>query len=98
MASDIASRGIDLEGITHVISCGFPKDLKFYIHRAGRTGRASRDGNCIALYRESDAKSIESLSKQGIHFLYKEIKSSTGLSILELSKLSKYSSSIDFIK
>ena len=41
VASDIASRGIDLEGITHVISCGFPKDLKFYIHRAGRTGRAS---------------------------------------------------------
>lgn len=74
VASDIASRGIDLEGITHVISCGFPKDLKFYVHRAGRTGRASRDGNCIALYKESDAKSIESLEKQGIHFLYKEVK------------------------
>ena len=74
VASDIASRGIDLEGITHVISCGFPKDLKFYIHRAGRTGRASRDGQCIALYKESDAKSIQSLIKQGIAFEHQDVK------------------------
>mgnify|MGYP002533046741 CR=1 FL=1 len=70
----VASRGIDLEGITHVISCGFPKDLKFYIHRAGRTGRASRDGQCIALYKESDAKSIQSLIKQGIEFEHQDVK------------------------
>lgn len=74
VASDIASRGIDLEGITHVISCGFPKDLKFYIHRAGRTGRASRDGLCIALYKESDTKSIQSLIKQGIAFEHQDVK------------------------
>ena len=74
VASDIASRGIDLEGITHVISCGFPKDLKFYIHRAGRTGRATRDGQCIALYKESDAKSIQSLIKQGIEFEHMDVK------------------------
>lgn len=74
VASDIASRGIDLEGITHVISCGFPKDLKFYIHRAGRTGRASRDGQCIALYQLSDQKAIDSLMRQGIEFEHKEIK------------------------
>ena len=74
VASDIASRGIDLEGITHVISCGFPKDLKFYIHRAGRTGRASRDGQCIALYKESDTKSIQSLIKQGIEFKHQDVK------------------------
>ena len=55
VASDIASRGIDLEGITHVISCGFPKDLKFYIHRAGRTGRASRDGQGIE-FEHQDVK------------------------------------------
>ena len=46
VASDIAARGIDLDGVTHVISCGFPKDLKYYIHRAGRTGRAQRDLYC----------------------------------------------------
>lgn len=74
VASDIASRGIDLEGITHVISCGFPKDLKFYIHRAGRTGRAKRDGQCIALYQLSDQKSIDSLMKHGIEFIHKDVK------------------------
>lgn len=52
VASDIASRGIDLEGVTHVISCGFPKDLKFYMHRAGRTGRAGRDGLAIAIAKK----------------------------------------------
>ena len=74
VASDIATRGIDLEGITHVISCGFPKDLKFYIHRAGRTGRANRDGQCIALYQEKDEKAIHSLMKQGIEFEHKDVK------------------------
>ncbi len=68
VASDIASRGIDLDGVTHVISCGFPKDLKYYIHRAGRTGRANRDGVCIALYQDSDANAIASLMRKGIEF------------------------------
>lgn len=74
VASDIASRGIDLDGITHVISCGFPKELKYYIHRAGRTGRASRHGFCIALYKDSEKKSILSLKKKGISFEHKDIK------------------------
>lgn len=74
VASDIASRGIDLEGITHVISCGFPKDLRFYHHRAGRTGRAGRDGMAIALYGTRDEKNIESLKKQGIVFEEMDVK------------------------
>lgn len=74
VASDIASRGIDLEGVTHVISCGFPKDLKFYIHRAGRTGRAQRDGLCIALYQEKDQKAIQSLMNQGITFSHRDVR------------------------
>ncbi|MGM9912611.1 DEAD/DEAH box helicase [Floccifex sp.] len=74
VASDVASRGIDLEGITHVISCGFPKDLNFYVHRAGRTGRVDRDGVCIALYQEKDQSAIKSLEKKGIHFESKDIR------------------------
>lgn len=74
VASDIASRGIDLEGVTHVISCGFPKDLKFYFHRAGRTGRAGRDGMAIALYSDKDAQAIASLKKQGIAFKDMDVK------------------------
>ena len=74
VASDIASRGIDLEGITHVISCGFPRDLKFFIHRAGRTGRANRDGLCIALYQPEDMRSIDALKRNGVVFEHKDVK------------------------
>ncbi|MDB7985501.1 DEAD/DEAH box helicase [Faecalicoccus pleomorphus] len=74
VASDIASRGIDLEGITHVISCGFPKDLKFYVHRSGRTGRANRDGVCYALYHEKDEVTIKDLMHQGIVFEHQDIR------------------------
>ena len=68
VATDLAARGIDLDTVTHVISCGFPEDLEFYIHRAGRTARAGSTGICYALYRESDDAAIRSLMKQGIHF------------------------------
>lgn len=68
VATDLASRGIDVEEVTHVISCGFPKDLSFYIHRAGRTGRMDQTGICYALYKDSDDSAIRSLMKQGIHF------------------------------
>ena len=74
VASDIASRGIDLEGITHVISCGFPKELPFYKHRAGRTGRAGRDGLAIALYTPKDENAIAALRRQGIEFQEMDIK------------------------
>ena len=74
VASDIASRGIDLEGITHVISCGFPKDLKFYEHRSGRTGRAGRDGLAIAIASPKDQQPVVTLRKRGIDFKEMDIK------------------------
>ncbi len=74
VATDIASRGIDIEGITHVISCGFPNDLDFYIHRAGRTGRNNREGTCFALYKDNDEKAIKALMNKGIIFEHKSFK------------------------
>ena len=53
---------------------GFPKELQFYTHRAGRTGRNEKDGICYVLYKEEDLPSIQSLSKQGIRFSAKEFK------------------------
>lgn len=44
IASDLASRGIDVEGITHVINYDLPEDPELYVHRIGRTARAGRDG------------------------------------------------------
>ncbi|MBR2825265.1 MAG: DEAD/DEAH box helicase [Solobacterium sp.] len=68
VATDLAARGIDVDTVTHVISCGFPDDLEYYIHRAGRTARAGKDGSCFALYHESDDSSIRSLMNRGIRF------------------------------
>ncbi len=74
VATDLAARGIDLDTVTHVISCGFPEDLEFYVHRAGRTGRAGSDGICYALYKESDDAAIRSLMKSGIHFEHRRYR------------------------
>jgi len=48
IASDLAARGLDVEGITHVINHDLPEDPEVYIHRIGRTARAGRRGNAIS--------------------------------------------------
>jgi ATP-dependent RNA helicase RhlE len=47
VATDVAARGLDLEGITHVINFDPPEEDKGYVHRTGRTGRAGRSGTAI---------------------------------------------------
>lgn len=89
VASDIASRGIDLEGITHVISCGFPKDLKFYQHRSGRTGRAGRDGLAIAIYTPKDEGAIATLRRQGIDFKEMDVKNEQFVEVKDRTKRTK---------
>ncbi len=74
VATDIAARGLDIDGITHVISMGFPSELDFYIHRSGRTGRAGKEGTCFAIYKESDDAAIRSLKERGYHFEHKNFK------------------------
>lgn len=68
VASDIAARGLDIENISHVISLGFPKDLSYFKHRAGRTGRAGKTGVCLTIYKDNDQNSIVTLIKEGIDF------------------------------
>jgi ATP-dependent RNA helicase DeaD len=48
IATDVASRGIDVQGITHVINYDLPTDIENYVHRIGRTGRIGKDGVAIA--------------------------------------------------
>lgn len=74
VATDIAARGIDIDGISHVISLGFPKELDYYIHRSGRTGRAGQDGVCFALYKKQDDAMIRSLEVKGISFQHRSLK------------------------
>jgi superfamily II DNA/RNA helicase len=49
VATDVAARGIDVEGITHVVNYQCPEDEKTYLHRTGRTGRAGRTGVAVTL-------------------------------------------------
>jgi superfamily II DNA/RNA helicase len=49
VASDLASRGIDVEGITHVVNFDLPDDPDLYVHRIGRTARAGREGHAWSL-------------------------------------------------
>ena len=49
VATDVAARGIDVEGVTHVINLQCPDDEKTYVHRIGRTGRAGRTGVAVTL-------------------------------------------------
>lgn len=74
IASDVASRGIDIDGISHVVSMGLPKQLQFYMHRAGRTGRNEKDGTCYLLYNENDLEAIRTLNRKGVNFTAREFK------------------------
>ena len=74
VATDLAARGIDIEGVSHVINDGIPRDLEFFIHRVGRTGRNNLPGTAISLYSPADDTAIAELEKTGIKFTPKAIK------------------------
>ncbi len=53
VATDLASRGIDVKHITHVINYDLPRFAEDYVHRIGRTGRADKNGYAISLVNET---------------------------------------------
>lgn len=69
VATDVAARGIDVEGITHVINYDLPQDVESYVHRIGRTGRANREGIAYSLVSPKEysmLKQIKSVTKGDI--------------------------------
>ena len=69
VATDVAARGLDIDGISHVFNFDLPNDPEVYVHRVGRTGRAGKSGIAISLVtpRERHRLSrIEQYSKQQI--------------------------------
>ncbi|KGL88570.1 putative ATP-dependent RNA helicase DDX43, partial [Charadrius vociferus] len=54
VATDLASRGLDVHDITHVFNFDFPRNIEEYVHRVGRTGRAGRTGEAVTLVTKND--------------------------------------------
>lgn len=54
VTTDVAARGIDIEGLTHVVNYSVPRDPEFYVHRVGRTGRAGRRGVAVTFVTFED--------------------------------------------
>jgi superfamily II DNA/RNA helicase len=63
VASDVAARGLDIEGLSHVFNFDVPIHAEDYIHRIGRTGRAGREGHSFTLASESDGRFVDAIEK-----------------------------------
>ena len=63
IATDIAARGIDIAGLSHVFNYDMPMEPEAYVHRIGRTGRAGRDGTAISFCCIDEIKQLEQVEK-----------------------------------
>jgi superfamily II DNA/RNA helicase len=63
IASDLASRGLDVEGITHIINYDLPDDPEVYVHRIGRTARAGRKGTAWSLVTPDQGQLLSDIEK-----------------------------------
>ena len=72
IATDVAARGIDVQGITHVINFELPDDIEVYTHRSGRTGRAGKTGVCMSIVHSREVfrlRQIERIVQAPFHKL-----------------------------
>lgn len=63
IATDVAARGIDVQGITHVINYELPDDVEVYTHRSGRTGRAGKTGVCMSIVHSRETGRIRQIER-----------------------------------
>ena len=73
VATDIAARGIDVDGISHVINYDMPDTAEAYIHRTGRTGRAARSGDALSFATKEDNRMVQ-LIEQSIDHRMKRLQ------------------------
>ena len=81
VSSDLAARGLDIQGITHIINMDFPADPKEYIHRAGRTARGTEHGKCYNIVNPKELAALRiyqrdfEIEVQPVHLLKGKILS-----------------------
>ena len=63
VATDIAARGLDIAGVSHVINYDVPENAEDYVHRIGRTGRAQKSGDAFTLVTEDDVRDARSIER-----------------------------------
>jgi len=63
VATDIAARGLDIAGVSHVINYDVPENAEDYVHRIGRTGRAKNSGDAFTLVTEADVRDARSIER-----------------------------------
>lgn len=74
VCSDMAARGLDINDVTDVINIDLPNNLEFYYHRAGRTGRFNKQGNCYTFFNNDQTAKPLRLVQEGVSFIYKALR------------------------
>ncbi|HNU35933.1 MAG TPA: helicase-related protein, partial [Methanomassiliicoccales archaeon] len=72
IATDVAARGLDIEGVTHVINYDIPEDPEVYVHRIGRTGRAGKEGIAITFITSKEVHLLKKINEFGVTEITKE--------------------------
>jgi ATP-dependent RNA helicase RhlE len=63
VATDVAARGLDIDGITHVVNFEVPGSRETYVHRVGRTGRAAATGTALTLVAPEEQRALQALQR-----------------------------------